>query len=64
LEHHLDRRVVLNTDSEFQSLYRWSLQEVGEDGAKVGRDQIPWDYGLYFAASDMTLRDTFAIEES
>lgn len=64
MEHHQDRRVVLSTESEFQNLYSWSLQEIKEDGTKDGRDQIPWEWTLYFTATALTLSDTFAVEES
>jgi hypothetical protein len=63
LEYHLDRRVVLNRDSEFKNLYEWSLQELDAEGSKVGLDQIPWEWSLYFRAKELTLSDTLAIEQ-
>lgn len=62
MENHIDRRVVLSQDSEFKGLYKWSLQEQDADGKKIGRDQIPWDWGLYFTASELALNDTLAIK--
>lgn len=62
MEFHLDRRVVLSTESEFKSLYKWSLQELDADGKKVGRDQIPWAWSLDFAATELALQDDFNIE--
>lgn len=62
MKHHIDRRIILNKDSEFRSLYRWSLQELDADGKKVGSDQIPWDWDLYFTASELALIDTITIE--
>lgn len=62
MEHHIDRRVVLSEDSEFKNLYKWSLQEVDAEGARIGRDEIPWVWTLYFHATEMTLTDALAIE--
>lgn len=62
MEYHIDRRIVLNQDSEFTNLYEWSLQELDAEGNKVGRDQIPWDWTLYFTATELALIDTLAIE--
>lgn len=62
MEHHVDRRVVLSQGSEFKNLYAWSLQEFDADGNKIGRDQIPWGWTLYFVATELTLSDTLSIK--
>lgn len=62
LEHHVDRRILLNPNSEFSSLYKWSLREIGSDGKTVGRDQIPWDWDLSFKASELVLVDQLEAE--
>ncbi|RWD01425.1 MAG: hypothetical protein EOS58_25450 [Mesorhizobium sp.] len=62
MEYNIDRRVIFDQDSEFKSLYEWSLQEVDADGKKVGRDQIPWVFTLSFTAIELTLGDTLAIK--
>lgn len=62
MEHHLDRRVVLSEDSEYKNLYKWSLQELDEEGAKIGRDLIPWDWGLDFTATELAYNDALTIE--
>jgi hypothetical protein len=62
LDHHLNRRVVLSEDSEFKNLYKWSLQELDEEGAKIGRDLIPWDWGLDFTATELSYHDGLTIE--
>lgn len=54
---HLDRRVILNTESSHESLYSWSLQELDDDGKQIGRDQVPWDWSLYFTATQLSLHD-------
>lgn len=62
MEHHTDRRVILSTDSEYKSLYSWSLQELDAEGQKIGLDQIPWAWTLYFTATELALSDTLTIE--
>ena len=62
MEHRLDRRVVLDNDPEHKSLYKWSLQELDEEGAKIGRDLIPWNWGLHFTAIELTYTDGLTIE--
>lgn len=50
MEFHTDHEVRLNDTSEHKSLYQWSLQEVSKEGAKIGIEQIPWPWSLYFTA--------------
>ena len=57
---HLDTKVVLSTESEFQNLYRWFLREVGDDEPKHQSDQISWNWTLYFTLED--IRFSYLIE--
>lgn len=50
MEYHLDREIRLCEESEFKNLYAWSLQEDGKIG---GSPQIPWEWSLYFVASEL-----------
>lgn len=61
MDFHIDRKVILNQESEYESLYNWSLQELDAEGNKIGRDQIPWDWTLYFTATELALLDHFEI---
>ena len=62
MEHHIDRRVILSSESEYKNLYPWSLQELDAEGKKISRDQIPWEWTLYFTATELALSDTLRIE--
>lgn len=62
MDYHTDRKVIFSQDSEFESLYSWSLQEFDKDGNKIGRDQIPWHWTLYFSASELSYSDTITLE--
>lgn len=62
MEHHSNRRVVLSEDSEYKNLYKWSLQELDAEGAKIGRDQIPWHWRLVFTATELSYHDGLSIE--
>lgn len=64
MEYNVEHRVVLRSDSEFPSLYPWSISEVGASEGKVGRDQIPWPWTLSFEASEITLHDRVENETS
>lgn len=59
LENHYNRKIIYSTDREHKNLYDWSLQELDEDGNKIGRDWIPWACTLYFRATKLSLRETW-----
>ena len=65
MENHLDHRVRLSTSSEFTSLYNWCIQEFDANNKKLGRDQVPWDWSLYFVAKNLkhTLNTKYKTEE-
>ena len=60
MEFHCDYALRLITDTEYNSLYKWCLQEIDGEGKKVGRDLIPWHYSLYFDV--INLRQTYSLE--
>ncbi|MDU0343158.1 hypothetical protein [Bosea rubneri] len=62
MEHHVDRRVVLSTESEYPSLYEWSISEVTPEGKSGETNQIPWEWTLWFEATELTLHDTLETE--
>lgn len=61
MEYHVDRRVILSTESEYPSLYKWSISEVASEG-EGGEKQIPWEWSLWFEATELTLHDTLETE--
>jgi hypothetical protein len=54
MKYHLDRTVVLNPEPQFEKLYRWSLNEVELNGQPIGRDLIPWHWGLNFEVTELS----------
>lgn len=62
MKYHLDRRVVLATESPHPSLYSWCLREIAETGDPVGRDLVPWNWGQYFEAADISLIISSGVE--
>ena len=62
LDYHLDYRIRLTDEREHKSLYGWCFQEIDENGKKVGRDLIPWNWSLYFSADELTLREELDME--
>jgi hypothetical protein len=57
VHYHIDRKIVLATESEYKNLYSWHLKELDDAGKQIGRDQIPWEWSLYFTARNLRLRD-------
>lgn len=55
MKYHLDRRVVLSTESSTPNLYSWCLRELDDLGKPVGRDLIHWDGSQYFDATELSL---------
>jgi hypothetical protein len=53
MDYHMENKILLSEDSEYKNLYSWSLQEFNNEGKKIGRDQISWQCGLYFTASEL-----------
>jgi len=64
VDYHLERKIKLSEEPEFKNLYSWSLQELNEEGEKVGSDQVPWEWSLYFTASEVRYNNTIDIEKS
>jgi len=64
MDFHLEHEIRFSEDHEHKSLYSWSLQEISKDGKKIGSDQIPWDWTLYFTASELRYRKAIKLELS
>jgi hypothetical protein len=62
VDFNLDRRLRLHTDPEYKNLYSWAINEIDAQGKRIGRDQIPWPWTLYFTATSCVLGDSFDIE--
>lgn len=63
MEYHLNRQIKLSEKSRYTNLYSWSLQEFNEDDEKIGGDQIPWPWSLYFTASELRYSQSVEIEK-
>lgn len=59
--HHLEREIRLSEESEYKNLYRWSLQEFDNEGKKLGRDQVPWIWSLFFTTSELMINKSLNI---
>lgn len=53
MEFQTDHTVRLATDTEYENLYKWCLQEFDVNGNQVGRDLIPWQWSLDFRVSNL-----------
>lgn len=63
MDYNLENKILLSEDSEYKNLYSWSLQEFNKEGEKIGKDQIPWCWSLYFTASELRLCHSFEINK-
>ncbi|MBT6250423.1 MAG: hypothetical protein HN915_09640 [Candidatus Marinimicrobia bacterium] len=63
MDYHLNRKIKLSEEPEYKNLYSWSLQELNEDGEKIGSDQVPWGWSLYFTASELRYIKSIEIEK-
>lgn len=55
MEYHLDRKIIFEDDSEYSSLYKWSLSERTSDKNQDVTGLIPWEWTLHFKASTALL---------
>lgn len=62
MDYNLDRKVVINYDTEFNSLYKWCLNEFDENNKKIGTDLIPWHWSFYFIGSSFKVVRSVSIE--
>lgn len=53
MKYELERRIKLNTDSEYESLYKWALQEYNDKDEAIGSPQVPWAWGMDFKATEL-----------
>lgn len=52
--YHLENKIILNEESEDKATYPWSLQEFDKNDQKIGSNQIPFIWSLYFTASGLS----------
>lgn len=61
MDYNLENKILLSEESEYKSLYSWSLQELDKDGKKIGSDQIPWRWSMYFTASELRFDNSIEV---
>lgn len=59
----LEKLVRYCGDSEHKSLYAWSLQESSPAGESLGRNLIPWNWTLRFAANELRIVTSYQLTE-
>jgi hypothetical protein len=60
----LEKKVAINPEPEFKSLYRWCLNEFDTGSNKSKHNLIPWSWSLYFTASSIRVVRESSIEVS
>ena len=56
---HLERSIRFAPEEKDKHLYKWSLQEVADDGRPVGGKQIPWWHRFKFVATKIRIVNRF-----
>lgn len=64
LDYDTDLKVSLKTETEFQSLYKWCLNEAKEDGTQVGPDLIPFQWSIFFHSTSFGIERLISSESS
>lgn len=62
MDFHLERGLRLHTQPEHKNLYSWAINEIDAQGRRIGDDQIPWVWTLYFTATSCVLGDSISIK--
>lgn len=60
MDHLLDKKIKYKTESEFKSLYTWSLSEENKSGTFDG-NEIPWPWSFFFTVSSLRVSKGFTI---
>ncbi|WP_271531966.1 hypothetical protein [Bradyrhizobium sp. CCBAU 25338] len=58
----MERGLRLHTQPKHKNLYSWAINEIDEQGRKIGEDQIPWAWSLYFVATSCSLGDSIDLK--
>lgn len=64
MDYHLERKIQLSTESEYKSLYSWAIQELDEQSQQIGQNLVPWEWTLYFVASELRYNYSICLQNS
>lgn len=64
MDFHLERGLRLHTEPKHKNLHKWAINEIDAEGEPIGRDQIPWEWTLYFTATSCVLSDSIDISQT
>lgn len=63
MDYLLERKIRVSTESEYKSLYKWSLFEVDDNGIKTNGDWVPFHWSLWFTAKSVEVHTRLSIEK-
>lgn len=58
----MERGLRLHTRPKHKNLYSWAINEIDDKGNRVGEDQIPWPWSLYFIATSAAFADSIDLK--
>lgn len=57
-----ERKVKINTEPEYKSLYSWCLNEFDENDKVVGRDLVPFAWRFWFTGTSLQVTTNLEVE--
>ena len=64
LDFDVDLNVSLETETAYQSLYKWCLKETHENGDQVGRDLIPFRWNVFFHSTSFGIQKFISSQDT
>lgn len=61
MDYLLERKIRVSTESEYKSLYKWSINEVDDNDVKVSGDWVPFSWSLWFTAKSVEVHTKLSI---
>lgn len=62
MDYLLERKVKINRDTEYKSLYAWCLNEFDENGSQIGRDWVPFRWRFWFTGASLQVTNNVTIK--
>ncbi len=62
MEYLLERKVKINREPEFKSLYNWCLNEIDDNNKVIGRDLIPFAWRFWFTGTSLQVKTALTVE--
>ena len=62
MDYLLERKVKINREPEYKSLYSWCLNELDENDKVIGRDLVPFAWRFWFTGASLNVTTKLEVE--